>query len=55
MNVHVFFKKLAAKCNKDACEECGAREFCFTAPLSMTDEIIDETIQWINDPDKDKL
>lgn len=54
MDVYAFFNALAAKCGKDQCEECGARQFCFTAPHSMTDEIIVETIEWINGPAGDK-
>lgn len=53
-NVHAFFDALAVKCGKGKCEECGAREFCFTAPRSMTAEIIDETIKWLNVPAGDK-
>ena len=53
MEVNAFFKALAAKCGKDQCEECGARAFCFTAPYSMTAEMIDEVIAWINGPGED--
>lgn len=53
MEVHAFFKVLAAKCGKDQCEECGARAFCFTAPHSMTAEMIDEVIAWVNGPGED--
>jgi hypothetical protein len=46
MNIYEFYAALKAKCMRDIgkCPECGAREFCFTAPLGMTDEIIRQAV-----------
>ena len=54
MEIQKFFAALAMLCTEGGCEKCGAREFCYTAPHSMTKEIVESTIQWINDLNSDK-
>lgn len=48
MEVLGFFKQLAGHCCVGECEGCGAREFCYTAPRSMTENLIHQTINWMN-------
>lgn len=51
MEIHQFYMALAKSCRPGACEGCAAREFCYTAPRSMTDEIIDQAISELGKPD----
>lgn len=44
MEVFDFFEQLARHCSDGECEGCGAREFCYTAPRSMTEDLIRQTI-----------
>lgn len=44
LEVVEFFKRLAQHCEADKCEGCNAHLFCYTAPKSMTKELIDQTI-----------
>ena len=44
MEVFDFFELLARHCSDVECEGCGAREFCYTAPRSMTEDLIHQTI-----------
>lgn len=44
MDVFEFFAELAKKCEYGKCTECKARDFCYTAPLSMDDKLINRTI-----------
>lgn len=53
MSIHEFYAALAAICGEDRCEGCVAREFCFTAPQSMTAEIIDRTIRQLMEQSSD--
>ncbi len=43
MEIHQFYMALAKSCG-GACKDCKARDFCFTAPRSMTDEIIAQAV-----------
>lgn len=43
MEIHQFYMALAKSCG-GACKDCKARDFCFTAPRSMTDEIITRAV-----------
>lgn len=54
MDVSAFFKALGEKCFEGGCEKCGARNFCFTAPHSMTPELIQHAIDWIRFLDSDR-
>lgn len=54
MDVFVFFKALGEKCCEGGCEKCGARNFCFTAPHSITPELIRNAIDWVNCLDSDR-
>lgn len=47
MNIYDFYAALAKHCGIDKCEGCGARAFCYTAPLSMTDELIRQTVVFL--------
>lgn len=44
MEVNDFFAALGKRCGPGKCEECGAEKFCYTAPKSMTEYLIDQTI-----------
>lgn len=44
MEIHQFYRALAKKCRFGACVCCAMRDFCYTAPNSLTDEIIDQVI-----------
>ena len=48
MDVHTFFEAIAKHCDEGKCEGCGAKEFCYTAPKSITTEIIDGVIRWLD-------
>lgn len=48
MEVFDFFEQLARHCSDGECEGCGAREFCYTAPRSMTEDLIRQTINRMN-------
>ena len=48
MEVLDFFEQLARHCNEGECEGCDAREFCYTAPRSMTEDLIHQTINRMN-------
>ncbi len=48
MDVLDFFEQLARHCNEGECEGCDAREFCYTAPRSMTEDLIRQTISRMN-------
>lgn len=54
MNVYEFYKALAARCGEGECETCGAREFCYTTPHSMTEEMIARTLALVSGADPDK-
>ena len=54
MDIQKFFAALATLCAEGGCEKCGAREFCYTAPHSMTKEIVENAINWIHDQSVDK-
>lgn len=44
-NVYDFFEQLAQNCDEGKCDGCGAQEFCYTAPKSMTAELINQAIE----------
>ena len=44
MDVKEFFFALAKECEEGKCEGCGAQDFCYTAPGSMTADLIERTI-----------
>ena len=44
MDVFEFFAALAKRCEYGKCSACKARDFCYTAPLSMDDKLINQTI-----------
>ena len=48
MDIIRFYAELAKRCKADGCRGCGAREFCYTAPASMTEEIIRRAVDWIS-------
>lgn len=48
MEVFDFFEQLARHCSDGECEGCDAREFCYTAPRSMTEDLIRQTINRMN-------
>lgn len=43
MEIHKFYRALA-KNYGGTCKGCAARDFCYTPPCSMTDEIIDQAV-----------
>ena len=45
MDVYTFYRELGKKCTLGGCEGCAARDLCYTAPHSVTDEIIDQVIE----------
>lgn len=47
MDVKKFFARLGETCEEGKCKRCYAHEFCFTAPASMTDEIISRVLNRI--------
>lgn len=47
MNVKDFFVALSKRCEEGKCEHCAARNFCFTAPRSMTVGMINQMIDWM--------
>lgn len=49
-----FFEQLAHSCDEGKCEGCSAREFCYTAPKSMTAELIERAIEQIEANGKHK-
>ena len=55
MEVFDFFEQLARHCSDGECEGCDAREFCYTAPRSMTEDLIRQTINRMNNSIKKEL
>lgn len=41
-------------CDEGKCEGCSTREFCYTAPKSMTAELIERAIEQIETGEKHK-
>ena len=54
MEVQEFFKRLAERCAKvpqteygSRCEQCGMRIFCFTAPQSITEDMVRQVVNYL--------
>lgn len=45
MEIMTLYKEIARECDVGKCDNCKARTFCFTAPRSMTEEIVNDTIK----------
>lgn len=43
------YSELGKECAAGKCEGCGAREFCYTAPADMTEEIIQKVLKHLAD------
>lgn len=58
MNLNKFFERLKVRCREyvkdgaEGCNACGMQRFCYTAPASMTGEIIGEAIDRLSRKDR---